>query len=734
MFNLKTPVIEISKIGSIVAKKLKKLEISTIGDFLYHFPYRYDDYRQILTIAQLKTRDSGVVRGKIKFITNKRSFKKRMIITEAIVSDSTDSIKVVWFNQAYLGKILKPGMEVYLAGKIEKNGYYGLTLSSPTYEIFRGRPPLHFGRLVPFYPLTANLSEKQIRFLIKTALSETKIVDWLPNQIKNKYHLSDLSFALNQIHFPKDLKSKELAISRLKFDEIFQVQLRNEIFKEKIKSQRAPLIKFKLKETQNFVKNLPFNLFDEQRKASWQIIKDLEKERPMNRLLEGEVGSGKTVVASLAILNVILNHYQVAYLVPTEILASQQFKNISQFLKGYKFKIALFTKDNLKLNQRKIKRPELIKKITKGEVNLVIGTHALIQKNIKFSKLGLIIVDEQHRFGVAQRQFLIARGTTQANTQINADGQRQSASSQRQSALCPHFLSMTATPIPRSVALVFYGDLDLSIIKEKPAGRKEVKTKIIYPVKSSEGGISSKTKLFDGVKPVYQFVKEEIKKGRQIFVVCPLIDPSDKLGVKSVKEEGKKLSKIFPEFKIDLLHGKLKIEEKNKIMADFLKNKINILVSTTVIEVGIDIPNTSIMMIENAERFGLAQLYQLRGRIGRGKHESFCFLMPSEMNEFINRRLKALIEAKNSLELAEKDLSFRGPGEIYGFEQSGFFKQFKLARFTDTEIIKKAKEATHLFLPLFTEPRSVSTLGRTTVGEEKFSSLSPDLDKIIYLE
>ena len=691
MFDFNTPVTHLPKIGALIAKKLKKLEITTLKDLLYHFPVYYDDYRQILTIAQLKTRDSGVVRGKIKYIANKRSFKKRMIITEAIISDSTDSIKVVWFNQPYLGKILKPGLEIYLAGKIEKSGYYGPTLSNPSYEIFRGRTPLHFGRLVPLYPLTANLSEKQLRFLIQTALLETKIDDWLPIQIKEKYHLSNLSFALNQIHFPKDLKSKELAIFRLKFDEIFQIQLKNEIFKEKIKNQRAPLIKFKLKETQNFVKKLPFKLTDEQRKVGWQILKDLEKEKPMNRLLEGEVGSGKTVVSCLAILNVILNGYQVAYLAPTEILACQQFKNISSFFqpladppklyakeeKNKKIKIALFTKDNLRIDQKNYKKKELLKKLALGKIDLIIGTHALIQKGVEFLKLGLIIVDEQHRFGVSQRQFLIARA---------ASSQRESASSQRESALCPHFLSMTATPIPRSIALVFYGDLNLSIIKEKPLGQKEIKTKVI---KSEE------------INLIHQFIKKEIKKGRQVFVVCPLIDQSDKLGVKSVKEEEKKLLKIFPEFKIGLLHGKLKAEEKNKMMADFLKNKINILVSTTVIEVGIDIPNASIMIIENAERFGLAQLYQLRGRIGRGPHKSFCFLIPGQTNNLINRRLQALIEAKNSLELAEKDLSFRGPGEVYGFEQSGFFKQFKLARFTDTEIIKKAKEAAHLFLPLF---------------------------------
>ena len=702
MFNLNTSITELPRIGVSGAKKLKRLNILTVKDLLYHFPWRHDDYRQILTIARLKAAGAGVIRGKIKVIANKRSPQKRMIITEAIVSDETDSVKIVWFNQPFLTRIIKAGTELYLGGKMEKNEYYGLELSNPSYEIYKNKTPVHFGRLVPIYPLTSRLSQKQLRFLIRTTLFETKILDWLPYQIKYKYHLVDLSFALHQIHFPKDLKSKNLSLERLKFDELFLIQLRNEIMREKIKKQKAPLIKFKLKETQNFVNNLPFRLSDEQRKVAWQILKDLEKDEPMNRLLQGEVGSGKTVVATIAILNVILNNYQVSYLAPTEILASQQFKNISSFLKTKHGnfwpgkKIALFTKNNLRISQKKVKRPELLKKLASGKIDLIIGTHALIQKEIKFSRLGLIVVDEQHRFGVAQRQFLLAS----------------------RHELFPHFLSMTATPIPRSLALVLHGNLDISLIKEKLPGRKEVETKIVKPEEKEE---------------VYQFIREEIKKGRQGFIICPLIDPSDpssralrahygasKLDFKSVKEEEKKLSRIFSEFKIGLLHGKLKAEEKDKIMKDFKKNKINLLVSTTVVEVGIDIPNTSIMMIENAERFGLAQLYQLRGRIGRGSHQSYCFLILDEESQSSYLRLKALIEAKNSLELAEKDLSQRGPGKIYNYEQSGFLEDFKLARFTDTDLIKKTKEAARLFLPLF---------------QKKISALSlKGLDKIVYLE
>jgi len=659
MFTFNTPITELPKIGPKIAKKFKKLQILNVKDLLYHFPVRYDDYRKILPITKFKTQGSGVIYGKVKFITSKRSPQKRMLITEAIVSDKTDSVKIIWFNQSFLTRIIKPGMEIYLGGKIERNGRYGLEFINPDYEIYRNRPPLHFGRLVPVYQSTSNLSQKQIRFLIKTALSRTKIIDWLPVQIKNKYCLANLDFSLQQIHFPKDIKWKNLGVDRLKFDELFLAQLRSQVAREKIKKCQAPAIKFKLPETQKFVENLPFKLTNEQRKASWQIIKDLSQEKPMNRLLEGEVGSGKTIVAVIGILNVILNNSQAAYLAPTEILANQQFNNISSLLKNTKkgLKIALFTRNNLKINRKKIKKKEMLDKLSSGQIDLVIGTHTLIQKKVNFSArpngLALVIVDEQQRFGAAQRAKLTEK-------------------------TAPHFLSMTATPIPRSLALVFYGDLDISIIKGKPPGRKEVETKIIETEK---------------LETVYEFVRKKIKAGRQAFVVCPLIDPSDKLGALSVKEEGEKLNLVFPKLKIGLLHGKLKAEEKDKIMKKILKNKINILISTTVVEVGIDIPNATIMIIESAERFGLAQLYQLRGRIGRGTDKSYCFLIQGEESRLSRLRLQSLLEAKTSLELAEKDLSLRGPGKIYGPEQSGFLSEFRLADLNDFSLIQKTKKA-----------------------------------------
>jgi len=674
MLTFKTPITELTRVGKTIAWQMGKLEIKTAGNLLTHYPFRYDDYSKILTIKDLKTEKTGTVKVKINLIANHRSPRKKMIITEAIVSDQTDSLKVIWFNQGFLTKTLKSGQQVYLAGKIDDDNYYGLQLTNPSYELCKDENPIHTGRLVPIYPSTTRLSQKQIRFLTRQILPLIQEVpDWLPREIKIKYNLISLSVALEQIHFPQNKLWLEKAIHRLKFDELFLIQSQNQLIRQRIKNREAFPIKFKLKETKKFVQNLDFKLTEAQRKTSWEIINDIEKNFPMNRLLEGDVGSGKTIVAVIAILNALLNKYQAAYMAPTEILAEQHFKNIIELftplrdksLTGFKnFKIALLTRNNTKINSsRKIKKTELLKQLALGKIDLIIGTHSLIQEKIKLKRLSLAIIDEQHRFGVTQRAKL-----------INQSGKEKTKS--------PHFLSMTATPIPRSVALTLYGDLDLSIIDQIPPGRKKIITKVIK---------------LDEIKQTYQFIKKEISKGYQAFVVCPLIDPSDKLGVKSVKEEYEKLSKhIFPNLKIALLHGKLKSEQKEKIMKDFNKNKINILVSTTVIEVGIDIPNASIMVIKGSERFGLAQLYQLRGRVGRSQNQSYCFLFVENEGEKVQKRLQILLQAKNGFELAEKDLELRGPGEIFSTEQSGFSTNLKIARLSDFKIIKETRETANL--------------------------------------
>jgi ATP-dependent DNA helicase RecG len=684
---LSTLIPQLTPVGKTVARRLKKLGLETAQDLLFYYPFRYDDFSQITTIDKLQPDTKASIKGKIEIIQNKRSPKKRKIITEALVADPTGSIKAIWFGQPFLTKAMKPGDEVYLSGKVEYD-YYGIQLTSPSYEKVSSwkKDTIHTARLVPIYSVTKNLTQKQIRFLTKLVLPlAKKIKDWLPEEIKKELNFYDLAAALQQIHFPDNKNNLKKAEYRLKFEELFLIQLQAQSIKQELQRSKAYSIKFKEKETRKFVLSLPFKLTDSQRKTAWKILQDLEQDHPMNRLLEGEVGSGKTVVAAIAMLNVILNSYQVAYLAPTEILTKQHFETISGLLKDWQINIGLLTRTdkrimnhelgikNQELGIRKntivpsaspgtsvseqIKKSDLIKKIKNKQIDILIGTHTLLEENIQFKNLALVIIDEQHRFGVEQRATL---------------------RNQKSDLQCPHFLSMTATPIPRSLALALYGDLDLSIIDELPADRKKIITKIVEPQDRQKA---------------YQFIREETKKGRQVFVICPLIDPSDKLGVKSAKDEYEKLKKqIFPDLKIGLLHGRLKPKEKEKIRQEFLNNKINILVATSVIEVGVDIPNASVMMIEGAERFGLAQLYQFRGRVGRAEHQSYCFLFTETAGVKTQERLKAILFAKNCFELAEKDLEIRGPGEIYGVQQSGYLNNLKIARLTDYSIIQEAKK------------------------------------------
>lgn len=662
--DLETPISQLTRVGQTTARRLKKLGLESCRDLLFYFPTRYDDFSNILPIAKLFPDTLATIKGKIELIGNKRSWKKRMIITEALVSDKKSSIKAIWFNQPFLTKILKPGEQIYLSGKVDYD-YHQLQFVNPSYEKIK-KEQTHTARIVPIYSLTEGLTQKQIRFLIKLILPLVKeINDWLPWAIKKNANLTDLRTALRQIHFPVHKNTLNKAKERLKFDELFLIQLNTLKLKQNLEQAQAYSIQFKQKETKDLVNSLPFQLTTAQRKTAWEILRNLHKARPMNRLLEGDVGSGKTVVAAIAILNVILNGFQVAYMAPTEILAKQHFDTLTKIFKKFKLKIGLLTRTYSQTNSRqkikkarfarKARQANLLKSIKEEKINLILGTHALIQEGIEFKNLALIIIDEQHRFGVEQRRSLKDKAER-----------------------IPHLLSMTATPIPRSLALTLYGDLDLSIINQMPKDRKTVITKIVP--------LEKRTKA-------YAFINQEIKKGRQVFVICPLIEESDKLGVKAVTSEYQKLSKeVFPHLKIGMLHGKLKPREKEEIMKKFQANKINILVSTSVVEVGIDIPNATIMMIEGAERFGLAQIHQFRGRVGRAQYQSYCFLFTESDSFNTQKRLEAVVESRNGFELAEKDLEIRGPGQIYGREQSGFFPNLKIASLTDYSLIKKARQ------------------------------------------
>jgi len=690
-----TSIESIFNIGPIYQKRLKKLGIKTVRDLLFHFPHRYEDFSNIIKISEVKLNEACCIQGKILEIENKKTWKKRMILTQALVSDDTGTIRVIWFNRPYLVNTLKTGDLLCLAGKVT-TGKDGLYLSNPIYEKVNLQPEsydlksnlTHTGRIIPVYPETEGLSSRWLRFIIKPLLTQlkNKMSEVLPIKIRSKNDLLLLKDALWQIHFPESLVLAEKAKQRFSFEELFNISLLTLRERIKLAKEKAVSVPFNLRIIKEFVSSLPFKLTDGQKKSLWQILKDLEKPRPMNRLLEGDVGSGKTVVAAAAALNTIKAGGQVAFMAPTEILAKQHFQEVSRLLQNFNVNIGLLTGKEDKFISKKLKnevieisRQKILEKARKTEIDLLIGTHALIQDRVKFGKLGLVILDEQHRFGVKQRAKLLTHKILRDDGKIKI----------------PHLLSMTATPIPRTLALTIYSDLDLSLITELPKGRKKIITSVVPPQER---------------KKAYSFIKKEIKKGRQVFVICPRIEPSTKvelgaghanqkkdiLGwaeVKAVKEEYEKLSKVvFPDLKVGMLHGKMATKEKEKIMRNLKNKKVDILVSTSVIEVGIDVPNATVMMIEGAERFGLAQLHQFRGRVGRSKYQSYCFLFTDSPSKKTAQRLKALVSSENGFQLAEKDLEIRGPGDLTGVRQWGI-PDLAMASLTDIFLVEKTKEA-----------------------------------------
>ncbi len=664
--NLDTKIEELNKVGKTVSSRLKRLGIVCVNDLIYHFPFRYEDYSDIVKIKDLKDGQMASVSGRIELIKNKRSFHKKKIITEALVSDGDETLRIVWFGQPYISKNLHVGDRVNLSGKV-KEDILGPQFVSPIYEkVNDNMPTTHTARLIPMYNLTSNLTQKQIRFLVRQVTDLTnKVEDYLPEKILEENDLAPLSSALQGIHFPSCKDHLKQSINRLKFDELFILQLKSEIAKKNRKKLKAKKIKFKEKKIKDFVSNLPFVLTKSQKVCSWEILQDIEKTIPMNRLLSGDVGSGKTVVAAMPIYDSILNGYQCTMMAPTEILAVQHFYSVEKLL-GSKIKIGLLTQSQVKITDYQFKstskvgqKKEFLSLLKTGKIQLAVGTHALLSKDVKFNNLSLVVVDEQHRFGVEQRKMIKEKG--------------------RQA----HFLSMTATPIPRSLALLIYGELNISILNESPPGRKPVMSRLV----EKENRIKA-----------YDFIKKQVNMGRQVFVVCPLIEDKDGGNVsekKTVLNEYKKLSKtIYPDLVVEYLHGKMKSADKEKVMSRFKAGKINILVSTSVVEVGVDIPNATVMMIEGAERFGLAQLHQFRGRVGRSNQQSYCFLFVENKSLKSSQRLKFFEKNNDGFKLAEKDLEMRGPGEVYGKAQSGII-ELKLAKLVDYEIIKKARLAAH---------------------------------------
>ncbi len=662
--NLYSPIIDYRKIDSKRKKALQKLGLITIKDLIFYFPKRYDDFSTITSIKNLQIDTQSTVRGQIKSIENVITPRRKMRITKAIISDETGSITVIWFHQLYLKNYLNPGTYLTLNGKIERGYPHGLQIISPSFEKYH-KDSIHSGRIVPIYSESAYLTSRWLRFIIKPLLNKIdRLNDWMPKYIIKKHQLIEINQALKAIHFPKDSNELRQAQKRLAFDEMFLLQLRAGSNKLAWQNNKSYSIKFDKKLIKYFVENLPFQLTNPQKISSWEILQDLTQKYPMNRLLQGDVGSGKTVVAAMAILQTISAGFQAALMAPTEILAKQHFQTLRKYFKNYPIKFALLSRSNAITNQNKISNSaDIIKAIKSGRLDLAIGTHALIQEKIRFKNLALAIVDEQHRFGVKQREKLKKIGDSKNKA--------------------PHLLSMTATPIPRTLTLSIFGDLDVSIIDKMPPGRKKIITKLVAPYNRDKA---------------YQFIRKQIVKGRQAFVVCPLIEESDKLGVKSAKAEYKRLNeKIFPDLKIGILHGRQKKEEKDQTMRDFINNKINLLVATAVIEVGVDIPNATIMIIEGADRFGLAQLHQFRGRVGRSDHQSYCLLFTDSESENTFYRLEAMTKISNGFKLAEIDLKLRGAGEIYGIRQSGL-PDLQMASLTDLALIKTTRDESHFIL------------------------------------
>lgn len=648
MLQLETPVENLPHVGEKYVKRLEKLGIKSAGDLLFHFPFRYDDFSRTVPVGQEYVGQTITVEGTVKKSKLNRIFRRRMSVAEVVIQDGNNiPLKAVWFNQPYILDSLKMGTSVRLSGKLEFKGRT-FSLSNPAWEK-AGREATNTGILVPVYPETKGLTSRWIRWQLKMILgslgnSKSQSEDPLPLEIRKRLGLPDILTALKQIHFPENREKLLRAQKRFAFEEMFLVQLKSLQVKLSWKKEEAVKIKFDEKLIKNFVAALPFRLTDAQRKAAFEILKDLEKPHPMNRLLNGDVGSGKTVVAAIAALQTITSGQQVAVMAPTEVLARQHFISFCKLFAKNNIKIGLVTSSYKEANYK----PEAKKSSPESQSilydsNIIIGTHALIQSSVRFSNLALLIVDEQHRFGVAQRAYL-----QQEVCNIN-DGIRNKI---------PHLLSMTATPIPRTLALAFFGNLDLSVLDEMPKNRKTIITKIVDP---------SHREL------TYGFIRQEIEKGRQVFVILPLVEESKVLAeVKAAVAEHKRLAeKIFPDLKLGLLHGRLKSAEKEKVMREFSKRQLDILVSTSVIEVGIDIPNATVMIIEDADRFGLSQLHQFRGRVGRSEHQSYCFLFASSSGKIATERLKALEKNSDGFAIAEADLKQRGPGEFFGTRQSG---------------------------------------------------------------
>lgn len=686
-------------------RALNKLKIFTVADLLYHFPVRYSDISTVMKIAELQPGENATVYGKVSGLKTKKSFRSKIPMAEGMIEDISGRIKIIWYNQAYLAKMLHENDSVKLTGKVtqSKSGIY---LANPEFEKMPNMPidahdtlfqkngeanQVNEGFSYPIYAETRGITSKWFYHAIEKILREKtldKIDDYVPSDILKKYSLPTLKTALVWIHKPKNPKDAESARKRFAFEEVFCIQLERQHDKFEYRKNKSFQVKKDEGSVAEFLKRFPFTPTNSQKKSIEVILDDMARNFPMSRLLEGDVGSGKTAVAATASYVAVrqrplnekgqaqsFGNLQVAYMAPTEILATQHFESFIKYFKHLPINVGLITGSGCRKFPSKINpdgwttisRAQLLKWVANGEIPILIGTHALIQKSVKFKNLALVVIDEQHRFGTAQRRKLV-----------------------RKDGIAPHLLSMTATPIPRTLALTIYGDLDLSLLDEMPAGRKEIITEIITPNKRTE---------------TYAEITKELENGRQLYVICPRIfepDPEKEaaLNVKSATEEAKRLKKeVFREYEIGVLHSKMSKEKKEEVMQDFTDGKIHILCATSVVEVGVNVPNATVIIIEGAERFGLAQLHQLRGRVIRSTHQAYCYIFADAKSDKTVQRLKALKTAKNGFELAELDLSLRGAGELGGTKQWGItdlgmeaIKNIKMVEAARTEAVRIIEE------------------------------------------
>lgn len=672
--NLFTPLNLVNRSFAMYAKRLQNLNIVNRYDLLYHIPFRYDDYSRIVPIDSVQEGDMVTVIGQVISMKNTYTGKGRMI-QKAVVSDKTGTMEIMWFNQPYLTKSIGQGSSISLSGRVELLRQ-GKTIISPEYELLHENEPLiHTGRLVPIYPETKGVSSKWLRRQIARLLRENtfELKEFLPETLRERHDFMDITSTLRAIHFPNTLAEAGKARSRLAFDELFLLQLytisRRHLWR-KIKTGTVFSISAHSDSIDRFIHSFPFHLTSSQKHAVDDIFLDLQKTEPMNRLIQGDVGSGKTVIAAISMFAAFKNGCQSVLMAPTEILAQQHFATIQKLAQQQDIRVGLATGN------------------TKQQIDkfdILIGTHAVLSEKITYANLGLVVIDEQQRFGVEQRGMLRNKGVN------------------------PHLLTMTATPIPRTIALTMYGDLDISLLKEMPKGRKVVKTWLV-PHEKREGA--------------YEWIKKQVKETTsQIFIICPFIEESENMQtVKAAQKEFEYLKQsIFPDIRLGLLHGKLKPREKDHVLKDFREGLYDILVATPVVEVGIDIPNATVIMIEAAERFGLAQLHQLRGRVGRGEKQSYCLLFTESKNPQTITRLKSMETIQAGSELAELDFTLRGAGDMYGTAQSGF-RMLKIASFSDMPLIEIARSEAKLLYPHLKD----YPLLEEKVTEQMKSHITPD--------